>query len=308
MKKPIVTLALDDKMLYAFFVLAHSLITTARRPFRMVIGHFHGRLSKSHQRTIRQFLDFFDQEFELWELTAHELFTERRHLTITTFSKFVLSDLIPQAHLWLDLDTAARAGWDDFFAQLDEASPEIQLVAAEKLSGPNTRFEGFNAGILGWTSATRADWLPELANLPEKRFSSEQHLFNTLYQSSVSKVDVSFNFLSSWHQETEGLQSARIVHFSGPVKPWHLLRRHRAAWRSINASWEIWFAAEEAMLADPRTKGLHSTLLDLSQQALFSGRLHTGKGALASLVLRLLALIGPIGDPIVRLIQRRGAS
>lgn len=300
-----VALALDDNMVYAFFVLVHSLVRNARHPFSLIVGFFSGRLSPDHQRLIRHFAQQLEVPLTLRELSPHPLFTERRHLTITTFSKFVISDEVPEPHLWIDLDTVARSGWDEFFECLYSAPESSRLVVAEKLQSPHTRFEGFNAGILGWTAKPRADWLPALASLPEKRFSSEQYLFNTLYKDSAHPIDVKFNFLSSWHAHRKEMERSSIIHYSGPIKPWHLARRHRSAWKRINPSWDYWFEAEKSLLAEMRNTSLERSLLALRRQALFSGRLHTGKGALAGWVMRFLAAAGPFGDPLVWILARR---
>ena len=304
-KSHLIALALDDNMVYAFFVLVHSLLSNATQPFALIVGHFSGRLAANHQALIREFATHLQIPCELRELTPNPLFTERRHLTITTFSKFVISDEVTTPHLWIDLDTVARAGWDEFFDHLPAAPKNAALVVAEKLQSPHTRFEGFNAGILGWTAKPRADWLPALASLPEKRFSSEQFLFNTLYADSAYPIDVKFNFLSSWHAHTEELERSAIVHYSGPLKPWHLTKRHRKAWNGVNPSWSYWFDAESALLRNPKVSSLGTALHKLQRQALFSGRLHTGKGALAGWVMRFLAIAGPLGDPLVWLLKRR---
>ena len=301
----IVAVALDDVMVYGFFVLVHSLAKNSHAPFRLLVGHFTSRLSEANQKLIVAFLHELGIENEMLELTPHPLFTERRHLTITTFSKFVISDQIAAPHLWLDLDTVAREGWDDIFTPLFAATDSTSLVVAEKLESPHTRFDGFNAGVLGWTRAKRADWVPALASLPEKRFSSEQYLFNTLYSAAFEKVDVRFNFLSSWHEQRPQLERASIIHFSGPIKPWHLLRRHTKAWERINPSWAAWFAAEKTMLDGSQSAMLAKPIQHLARQALFSGRLHTGKGALAGWFMRMLVILGPLGDPLVWMLQSR---
>ena len=82
------------------------------------MGHFTGRLAPHHQALILDFTKYLGIPLDLRELTPNPLFTERRHLTITTFSKFVISDEIPDPHLWIDLDTVAREGWDEFFTYL----------------------------------------------------------------------------------------------------------------------------------------------------------------------------------------------
>jgi lipopolysaccharide biosynthesis glycosyltransferase len=256
---------------------------------------------------VRDYLTWIGADYEIRQLTAHELFTERRHLTITTFSKFVLSDHYDGAHLWVDLDTVALSGWDDMFDAMHAAPKGVRMIVADKIAGPQTRFDGFNAGILGWTRHPRKEWLPELANLPEKRFSSEQYLFNTLYLESVDYVPVGYNFLSSWHKNFSTTADVRIIHYSGPIKPWHLARRHRRAWSSINPTWESWFTAEDAMEAETMPSSLSSRVARAKREALFSGRLHTGKGALAGWVMRALAVLGPLGDPLVAVIKLRSA-
>lgn len=300
----IVAVALDDHMVYAFFVLVHSLTSTQKKPFHLVVGHFTGRLSPNNIALMEVFLESQQLTYQLKELTPHELFTERRHLTITTFSKFVISDDLPSAHLWIDLDTVAMAGWDDIFVDIHGAGTKVPLVVAKKIESPHTRFDGFNAGVLGWTQSPRKPWLDELGNLPEKRFSSEQYLFNTLYRDNNLVVDSRFNFLSSWHAHEIERNRASIFHYSGPIKPWHLNRRHRSAWRHINPTWEAWFQAEELLLSDTSFDGA-KPLKKLARQALTSGRLHTGKGALAGWFMRLLVFAGPLGDPLVWWLTQR---
>lgn len=304
----VVAVALDDHMVYAFCVLLHSLTTTAKEPFSAIVGFFTGKLSAPHRQLVESFLRALNVPHDVRELTAHPLFTERRHLTITTFSKFVISDQVPEPHLWIDLDIVARDGWDDFFDTLLAAPRGASLVVAQKLESPHTRFEGFNAGVLGWTAEPRAPWVAELANLPEKRFSSEQHLFNTLYKDNYHAIDVRFNFLSSWHAQQKELDRSSLIHYSGPVKPWHLVRRHSRGWEDVNPSWQYWFAAEAAMLTKFASTPLHPELKRLAREALFSGRLHTGKGALAGWFLRLLAIAGPFGAPLVWWLRRRRSS
>ena len=304
-RQHLVALALDDNMVHAFFVLVHSLVSKAQKPFSLVVGHFTGRLAPRHQGLIRDFTKHLGIRLDLRELTPNPLFTERRHLTITTFSKFVISDQIPDPHLWIDLDTVSREGWDEFFTHLYSAPKSAGLVVAEKLESPHTRFEGFNAGILGWTGKPRANWLTALASLPEKRFSSEQFLFNSLYADSAHAIDVKFNFLSSWHAFPAELERSAIIHYSGPVKPGHLARRHRKAWAGINPSWEYWYFAESRLLNDLKDSVLGRPINQLRRKAIFSGRLHTGKGALAGWVMRFLAVAGPLGDPLVGLLKRR---
>ena len=303
----VVAVALDDHMVYAFCVLLHSLKATAKDPFSVIVGFFTGKLSAPHRAFVGSFLQALGVPHDVRELTAHPLFTERRHLTITTFSKFVISDQVPEPHLWIDLDIVARDGWDDFFNTLLAAPAGASLVVAQKLESPHTRFEGFNAGVLGWTAEPRAPWVAELANLPEKRFSSEQHLFNTLYKNNYHAIDVRFNFLSSWHSHKTELGRASLIHYSGPVKPWHLARRHSHAWEDVNPSWKYWFAAEQAMLAEFSAKSLYHELKRLASEAVFSGRLHTGKGALAGWFLRILAITGPLGSPLVWWLGRRSS-
>jgi lipopolysaccharide biosynthesis glycosyltransferase len=288
-------------------VLVHSLLHTASRPISLLVGYFEGKLSDANVALVQDYLAWQGADYEIRELTPHELFTERRHLTITTFSKFGLSDQYDGAHLWVDLDTVALPGWDGMFDAMHVAPEGVCMIVADKIAGPQTRFDGFNAGILGWTRHPRKDWLPELANLPEKRFSSEQYLFNTLYLGSVDYVSVGYNFLSSWHKNFANSDDVRIIHYSGPIKPWHLARRHRRAWQTINPTWDSWFSAEDALEEASMPQPLATRVQAAKQQALFSGRLHTGKGALAGWVMRALAVLGPLGDPLVAVIRRRSS-
>lgn len=299
-----VTMALDDHMVYAFCVATHSLVNTSEAPFRLVVGFFPGKLSLRNQHLVHAVMGSMNLTGELRELRPNPLFTERRHLTMTTFSKFLLSDQISQAHLWLDIDTVARPGWEKILDTISSAGPKFPLVVATMLTGPETRFAGFNAGVLGWTAAPREEWEHELSNMPQKRFSSEQYLFNTLYANTAHHIDTSFNFLSSWFRNTSELKKAKIIHYSGPIKPWHLPRRHRRAWLAVNSSWEYWFLAEDSMKRFLSNDPIWEFLKRAERDALFSGRLHTGKGALAGWVMRALSVLGPLGTPLVQVILR----
>ena len=306
--KPVVAMAVDDRMVYALLVLAGSIRRTITKQPRLVIGFFPQELHKKNQELIGQFLDYLEIEHELLSSEPHPLFSERRHLTITTFSKFLLADNISGPHLWLDLDTIVTSGWDQIFSVMHVSDDRTRLVVADMLDSKQTRFDGFNAGVLGWTATPREPWVDALASLPEKRFSSEQVLFNQLYGKSVKKVDVSYNFLSSWHRELAGAPRPRIIHYSGPVKPWHLSRRHRTAWQGVNSTWEFWFDAEASLLEELSETPLLKPIVSERRRALFSGRLHTGKGALAGWILRGLAIAGPMGDTFVEFLSKRSQS
>mgnify|MGYP001394977444 CR=1 FL=1 len=302
----IVAVAVDDHMAYAFFVLISSLRNTAKIPFSLIIGYFEGRLSAANRRLMAQYMTQIGVDYEIRELQPHPLFTERRHLTITTFSKFVISDAVAEPHVWIDIDTIAREGWDEIFALVHGAGDSAPLVVADKIASPHTRFEGFNAGVLGWTSAPRKKWASALERMPEKRFSSEQHLFNTLYESEAKRVDVSFNFLSSWHARASELARAVIIHYSGPIKPWHLPRRHSERWESINPSWRAWFQAEDVLYTSLDGSPLSPGVRTQAKKALQSGRLYAGKGAAAGLFMRTLVFLGPLGNPLVAALVARG--
>jgi len=303
--KNIVALALDDRMVLGFLVLAHATVRTAATPPFLIVAYFEGELSSKNQVFVDRFLQWLGVDYRLVAYVADPLFSERRHLTKTTFSKFVIADEVTTAHLWLDIDTIVVAGWDDIFQALRDAPPGVSLVVAEKIVSPHTKFEGFNAGVLGWTGYARKPWKEALAALPPKRFSSEQYLFNTLYLDTVSRVGCEYNFLSSWHEHLREHSSPRIVHFSGPVKPWHLHRVHVDAWEGINSTWKLWFHAEAVLLDEVAGTPLEKTLSKERRRALFSGRLHVGKGAGASWIMRVLALLGNLGSPLVGMIRAR---
>ena len=302
----VIALALDNRMVYGFMVLAHAIQQTASTAPFLLVGFFSGQLSAANQSLVTRFLEWLEIEHQLVELTPHPLFTERRHLTITTFSKFVISDMVPSPHLWLDIDTIVRPGWDTIFDSIKSTPAGISLVVAEKLDSPHTRFEGFNAGVLGWTDKPRAQWIEQLGLLPEKRFSSEQFLFNNLYKDNVATVGSDYNFLASWHQQLSE-HDPQIIHYSGPVKPWHLARRHVKAWRNINSTWQFWFDAELALNDRAEGSSLEQEIVKHRAIGLHSGRLHTGKGSLANWVMKLLAIAGPLGNPLVNMIKSRAS-
>jgi len=247
-QKNLVASGLDDNFVYPFCVWLSSLLTTKTSGFDLIVGFLPKKLSAKNQDFVVQFCAALGVNISLKEYDSHDLFQDIRHLTSTTFLKFRISDEFSSPHVWIDLDTIGLEGWDSIFDHINLASESDGLVVARKLNSSST---SFNAGVLGWPRGRRRSWVQALKDLPERRFSAEQGLFNLLYGETAQRVPVSFNLVSFWVESIDPAHRPKILHFAGPSKPWHLDRQLSAQCYRHKCPWHLWFDAEAELLRKP---------------------------------------------------------
>jgi len=241
----LVASGLDDNFVYPFCVWLHSLVATKSSDFDLIVGYLPKKLSSENRDFVVRFSTELGVKISLKEYDSHELFRDMRHLTSTTFLKFRISDEVSSSHLWIDLDAIGLEGWDSIYDYVNSAAESEGLVVARKLDSFAT---GFNAGVLGWPRGRRRPWVAALQDLPERRFSAEQGLFNLLYGETAQRVSVAFNLVSFWVDIIDAAHRPKILHFAGPSKPWHLDRKFSTQCYQHQCPWHIWFDAEAALL------------------------------------------------------------
>jgi lipopolysaccharide biosynthesis glycosyltransferase len=263
-----VAIGVDDMVLYPALVLLFSLNRSTRTPLSVRVGFFRGELSSESRSALTAVAGALGLALSLHEFRPDpRLFVGKRHISPTTFLKFLFAEEISGEFVWLDVDTIVFPGWDEFFPRLVSPSSGTQLLVARKASSEAV---GFNAGVLGWPRGTpRREWRTEVAASAENGFSLEQDIFNNLYRDNLEWLPVQFNFVALW----DGLGSLsseeiRVLHFAGPLKPWFLKSHLARSCVEADCLWARWYLVEEDMLTSQDLQGCLAVMNDAREEAL----------------------------------------
>ena len=294
-----VVCAIDSQMVYALAVVMSSLQRTATEPFRLTIGYLAGTLSEGDRAYLGRVMDHLGISYAFSDLGNDPRFITQGHISPTTFAKFLLADQNPDAHLWLDADTAALPGWDSIFGMLDSTTPQHGLLVAER--GVDKHGLPFNAGVLGWPAGPRRDWSARLNEL-EVVDTQEQYLFNELYAPTAKAVSERYNSLTYRIDRIPKSEPPFIIHYAGAHKPWHLPRSLSAPCSRHSCPWSAWFAAEAEFLQGIGDASLLKETQRWQRQALRSGKVRWQRDHAGLIFLRILVTLGPLGQVLVGLL------
>jgi len=296
----LVTMAVDDNMAYAACVLLSSLQDSAREPFAIALGFLSGSLSTENQDLIRKVCQSLDVRIEFEELEPDPRFITQGHISATTFTKFQLSDLHAEPHLWIDADTVALPGWDTLFEAVDTAPSYAGLVVAERGDiGADKKEDDpsslpFNAGILGWPEGARRNWNTALDKL-EVVSTQEQFLLNSLYAKTATRVSEKFNMMTYRIDSLNLHDLPFIIHYAGAHKPWQLSPRFRSECIRHQCPWAQWYASEAVLQNRSESASLLSPLKRGAQFALGTGVARTDRQHTGLRVVKTLNFLGPLG-------------
>jgi lipopolysaccharide biosynthesis glycosyltransferase len=291
-----VVCAIDSQMVYGLVVAMSSLVSTSREPLTLTIGYLEGTLSEDDRRYLSAVMEHLGIPHDFANLASDPRFITQGHISPTTFAKFLLADSHPEAHLWIDADTAALPGWDDIFLAIDSATPDQGLVVAERGEGAGGL--AFNAGVLGWPEGSRRDWSSHLNEL-DLVDTQEQYLFNVLYAPSALRVSERFNLLTYRIDRVSSIEPPFIIHFAGAHKPWHMPRHYVQRCAAYGCPWSMWFAAETTLLSGMQGSHVLAETESRRDQALRSGTLRWRRDHRGLMFLRLVRALGPLGVPLV---------
>jgi lipopolysaccharide biosynthesis glycosyltransferase len=173
------------------------------------------------------------------------LLFDNGYISHFTYAKLLLPETLPNLDdvLYLDVDTVIRGPLDDLLGW-DLRHP---LGAVEELAQNSLRMFGtnrvpyFNAGVLRMSlERMRAERVWEqayeiLLNRPGLRFQ-DQDILNLVFRGRFDILPGTWNVFDSLARTNPNLWAMRdptIVHFAGPVKPWHCNADSRFAreWR-----------------------------------------------------------------------------
>ena len=118
-----VVCAVDSQMVHGLSILLSSLRNTGHGDFSLTIGYLGGRLSEDDRAFLGEVTKELEIDTEFLPLPDRDIFITQGHISPTTFAKFLLGDEYPTAHVWIDADTVALAGWDQFFEVVAACSP-----------------------------------------------------------------------------------------------------------------------------------------------------------------------------------------
>lgn len=297
-------MAVDNNMAYAACVLISSLHNSAKEPFSIFLGYLRGTLSVVLQDLLSSLCRSLGISLVIEELLPDSRFVAQGHISATTFTKFQLSDLHQEAHLWIDADTVALPGWDALFDLVSNAPAEVGLVVAERGDVGKKKQHGdpsslpFNAGVLGWPQGERRDWSSALDAVAVVS-TQEQHLLNTLYSTTALRVSEKFNMMSYRVESLSQQDSPFIIHYAGAHKPWQLSPRFRRECTRYQCPWAQWFRCEQLLQHQLNDTSLLNALNEAAESALRSGVARNGREHTGLRVVKALNILGPLGWPLV---------
>ena len=158
------------------------------------------------------------------------------YISIETYYRYIIADLLPQIDkiLYLDADLIVNKNIIDFY---NSSLDNNYLIGIEDLFIKHSNYKSFinftdndlyiNAGVLLMNlRKIRQDNLSEkLINanieLQNKIKYQDQDILNIVCKGKIKSADSIFNFANeNISYETEKWNEARIIHYTGPQKPW----------------------------------------------------------------------------------------
>lgn len=196
---------------------------------------------------------------ELDSLYARGLIYDYQYISHHTYSKLILAEVLPHLDqvLYLDVDTLIRAPLDDLLAW--KLRHPVGAVAELGRAGLHlfgtVQQPYFNAGVLRMSLERmrheRAwDQAKQLLETRRGLVLQDQDVLNLLFRGRFDNLPLGFNVFDSVTRGSRGLAVLRdpvIVHFAGPVKPWH-----RSATSPFAREWRRWYS-EAVFPADSLT-------------------------------------------------------
>jgi lipopolysaccharide biosynthesis glycosyltransferase len=109
----IVGVSFDDNYLYAFFVLAYSLKKNASMNFKIIIANVNTGIQSKNIDFIKSFLDRFEIDFEIIDFHV-DFQLQKDNFSIAAYGRCFLMEKLQKNFLYLDVDSVAHFGWDQF--------------------------------------------------------------------------------------------------------------------------------------------------------------------------------------------------
>lgn len=259
-----VVFASDNNYVPMLTTTIYSMLRNASSEYRYDITVLHRDIAGDNQRIIRDFLSSFDNvEISFCDVSQiidkYNLTTNNPHISVETYYRFLIQDLLPHYDkvLYLDSDLIVKGDVSELFAvelgdALLAATHDIDFVAnvnmkrgdrlayARDILGMKDPYGYFQAGVLVLnTRAMRAEygmeqWLEFAAD--ERFIYNDQDVLNAHCEGKVVYLDYDWNVMidccgrigNVFSFAPAGMLDAfmdsrnheKIVHYAGVQKPW----------------------------------------------------------------------------------------
>jgi lipopolysaccharide biosynthesis glycosyltransferase len=243
-KIPIV-ISFTDTFLYPACVFLFSAASNATKSFRVVFAHDTDFLSKESLAVIKSLAEKLSIEFEVFEISSTTGLPSGGRLPSIVYARIVMADEYFEPFLWLDVDILPLKNWQDIF---DEINPDelVYAVPESKRRDPadlprelyeiglrnkarqkvGNRY--FNSGVI-YLNADKwkqrgfsKEWRITAENYEENGFEfADQCVLNYTVAEYSRELPVEYNSHSYGNASNNVV---KMLHFDGPVKPWHSRR------------------------------------------------------------------------------------
>lgn len=238
-----ICLATDDNYVIGAKVLLASIVRATSEPkLRKIVIHLAYDPNTLKSKNITDFeslCEAFGLAFQLHpfkpSVSNDEIFSrgqQRKHISSTTFAKFYFFENLSEPFLWLDTDIAVRPGWDEILDLGDKMNGSLPYM----VTGDKENY--FNNGVMASIGATPInDWQGKVG---KHKASVEQHIFIEEMKNKSVRISEDFNSISLWGSNPNTV-NGKIMHYAGPIKPWHL---RSSLWKNCAQSgcgWHSWY-------------------------------------------------------------------
>lgn len=208
------------------------------------IKHIEDLIYNYGQDVYFNFLDKSEiQKFPIGAGTAND------YVTLATYYRLVIADILPQnikKVIYLDCDIIVNQDLADLW-NIDISNVCVAaLEEQEKLSTNGARrlnysqkYSYFNAGVLLLNLGkirqkfSFCDFVSYIKEKEDKIMFHDQDVLNAFFHDSKKFLPLKYNVMDCfmqkkaqiprrYRQETNSIMSPSIIHYSGPLKPWHV--------------------------------------------------------------------------------------
>lgn len=242
MSKIACVFSVDDAYVVPFQVFYHSMEATNSIPddVRVIILHS-SSLGGASLAILRDFLGRYRRDvlfLDVSHVAPEELpLAPRNHFSPAIYYRLFIDEIVPDTVdtvVYLDSDMIAVGSARDLFAPPEKGS---LMAAVDQFSVEDSmRIWGarggtyFQSGVLvipvnQWRELRLADRFRHAIPIESHRFVyPDQDLLNIVLDGKISRLPIGFNLETSLRSRLSDeviAEQARIIHFSGPWKPWN---------------------------------------------------------------------------------------
>ena len=244
-KKPSIVYTIDENFIPHFTASLTSLLENNIGVFENYFVATENIDSKDLSRAVKFFKEKYNIKLDILNTNDLELETSSLSTKLpsspATYYRLFLGKVLPsevEKVLYLDADTIiledlTKLVSKNFNENCILAVAESRFVlnsapqslVSEKLIGN----EYFNAGVMyidvaNWKSESISDELIKTGMLHKKHIRYwDQDILNIYFKNRIGEIESGYNVFRSQRRLNP---SPKIVHFAGPVKPWHLFNSH----------------------------------------------------------------------------------